>query len=63
MKTQNQWFYKIEEAQSYILEECFMCREEMVDIKDIWTDLDSGNYICQDCNTYYKLKAKEIKEI
>jgi len=63
MKTQNQWFYKIEEAQSYILEECFMCREEMVDIKDIFTDLDSGNYCCHDCAKYNKLNYEKCKEI
>jgi len=63
MKTQNQWFYKIEEAQSYIFEECFMCREEMINVEDIWTDLDSGNYCCEDCAKYNKLNAVKCKEI
>jgi len=61
MKTQKVLSHK--EVEYDILEECSICGLEMHNTKDILTDLNSGNYICQDCNTYYKLKAKEIKEI
>jgi len=42
---------------------CSFCREEMINVEDIWTDLDSGNYCCEDCAKYNKLNAVKCKEI
>ena len=47
----------------YISENCVICGEELVRIEDIRTDLDSGNYCCEDCVKYHKLNAVPCRGI
>jgi len=64
MTKQNR-FHNIEEdseLDQYISENCHYCGEELIRVEDILVD-EENNYCCHDCNTYYKLNAKEIKEI
>jgi len=65
MKMQNQLFYNEEDNSDlcqYISEECWYCKEELTKTEDIKVD-NNDRYCCSDCNAYYKLNAKECKEI
>jgi len=56
MTKQNRLSHK-EVEDDLVSEYCSFCREEMINIEEIWTDLDSGNYCCEDCVKYNKLNA------
>jgi len=47
----------------YISENCGICGEGLIRLEDIWTDLDSGNYCCEDCAKYHKLNTVKCKEM
>lgn len=38
-------------------ERCFRCGKRMLNVKYIYYDIDSGNYVCKSCNNKYKLDA------
>jgi len=65
--TKQKVFHNIEEDEleldQYISEICRYCGEELIRVEDTWTDLDSGNYCCEDCKIYYKLNAVECIDI
>jgi len=62
MKTQKVLSHK--EAEDDLVSECCsICKEEITNVKDIWTDLDSGNYCCEDCVKYHKLNAVPCRGI
>ena len=47
----------------YVSEECFLCHKHMIDVEYIYTDLDSGNYCCEECISECKLNAVPCEEI
>jgi len=49
-------------TESFISENCSVCQVELIHIEDIFTDLETGNYICQDCTTYHQIKSVPCKE-
>ena len=62
MTKQNRLSHK-EVEDDLVSESCSICKEEIINIEEIWTDLDSGNYYCEDCAKYNKLNAVKCKEI
>ena len=46
-----------------VSESCSICKFEIINIEEICSDLDSGNYYCEDCAKYNKLSAVKCKDI
>jgi len=42
----------------YVEEECSSCYKHMTNIKYIYVDLDSGNYLCKSCSKDYNNVVK-----
>lgn len=49
--------------ESYIYEKCTSCGKDMTDIKDIFIDKETDNYVCKDCKNKYSLKVIKCKEL
>lgn len=49
------------EAESYIYEECFCCGKDMIDIKDIFVDIND-HYVCHKCANTYRLNVVRCAE-
>ena len=46
----------------YISENCSSCGQELINIKDIWTDNESGNYYCEECKSYHQINAVKCRD-
>jgi len=44
-------------------ERCFHCGKRMTNVKYIYYDLDSGNYICKTCDSKYGLNSVPCAEM
>jgi len=47
----------------FISENCVHCHTELLRIDEIFTDLDTGNYVCEDCKNYLHINAVNVMEI
>jgi predicted SprT family Zn-dependent metalloprotease len=57
-------YFELDELElDYVSETCAWCDKEMIDIRYIYTDLESGNYCCKNCKDEYGLDAVECKEL
>jgi len=45
------------EDSDYVEERCTKCGKRMTNVKYIYYDLHSGNYVCKTCDNKYSLNA------
>jgi predicted SprT family Zn-dependent metalloprotease len=55
-------FNAYSEVDSFTYEECVLCGKDMTNTKEIFVDTETDNYLCQDCQEKYGIKAVKCAE-
>jgi len=50
-------------TESFVSENCVHCHTELLHTEEIFTDLETGNYVCEDCKNYLHINAVNVMEI
>ena len=61
MKMQNQFHKEVED--DLVSECCSICKEEMINVEDIFVGIEDDLYYCQDCSVYHNIKVVKCRGI